>query len=99
MKIAVLKETRAGEPRVAASPESVKKFIGLGAAVAVQTGAGAGAQFSDEDYKDAGAEISPSAADAAQDADLIIKVQRPTTDELRGLPEGRAARRHSLSVQ
>ena len=88
MKIAVLKETRAGEPRVAASPESVKKFIGLGAAVAVQTGAGAGAQFSDEDYKDAGAEISPSAADAAQDADLIIKVQRPTTDELRVFPKG-----------
>ncbi len=88
MKIAVLKETRAGEPRVAASPESVKKFTGLGATVAVQTGAGAGAQFSDSDYKDAGAEISPSAADAAQGADLIIKVQRPTSDELRSFPKG-----------
>lgn len=88
MKIAVLKETRAGEPRVAASPESVKKFTGLGASVAVQSGAGAGAQFSDDDYKDAGAEISPSAADAAQGADLIIKVQRPTTDELRAFPKG-----------
>ena len=88
MKIAVLKETRAGEPRVAASPESVKKFTGLGATIAVQTGAGAGAQFSDADYKEAGAEISPSAADAAQGADLIIKVQRPTSDELRAFPKG-----------
>lgn len=88
MKIAVLKETRAGETRVAASPESVKKFTGLGASVAVQTGAGAGAQFSDESYKEAGAEISPSAADAAQNADLIIKVQRPTTEELRAFPKG-----------
>ncbi len=88
MKIAVLKETRSGETRVAASPESVKKFIGLGATVAVQSGAGGGAQFSDADFKDAGAEISPSAADAAQSADLVIKVQRPTTEELRLLPKG-----------
>jgi len=88
MKIAVLKETRAGETRVAASPESVKKFTGLGATVAVQSGAGADAQFSDEAYKEAGAEISPSAADAAQNADLIIKVQRPTTEELRAFPKG-----------
>ncbi len=88
MKIAVLKETRAGETRVAASPESVKKFTGLGAVVAVQTGAGAEAQFSDDAYKDAGAEISPSAADAVQNADLIIKVQRPSSEELRAFPKG-----------
>ncbi len=88
MKIAVLKETRTGETRVAASPESVKKFTGLGATVAVQTGAGADAQFSDDAFKEAGAEISPSAADAAQGADLIIKVQRPTAEELRAFPKG-----------
>lgn len=88
MKIAVLKETRSGETRVAASPESVKKFIGLGADVAVQSGAGAGAQFSDEDYRESGAEISPSAADAAQGADLIVKVQRPSTEEMRTFPKG-----------
>lgn len=88
MKIAVLKETRAGETRVAASPESVKKFTGLGASVAVQSGAGEGARFSDQEFKDAGAEISPSAADAAQGAELIIKVQRPTTEELRAFPKG-----------
>ncbi|MHA7873171.1 MAG: NAD(P)(+) transhydrogenase (Re/Si-specific) subunit alpha, partial [Hyphococcus sp.] len=47
MKIAVLKETRSGETRVAASPETVKKFVGLGADVAVQAGAGETARFSD----------------------------------------------------
>jgi NAD(P) transhydrogenase subunit alpha len=88
MKIAVLKETRSGETRVAASPESVKKFVGLGATVAVQSGAGSDAQFSDGDYQDAGAEISPSAADAAQGADLVIKVQRPSTEEMRYLSKG-----------
>ncbi|MEO1251723.1 MAG: Re/Si-specific NAD(P)(+) transhydrogenase subunit alpha [Pseudomonadota bacterium] len=88
MKIAVLKETRSGETRVAASPESVKKFVGLGAEVSVQSGAGEGARFSDDAYRDAGAEVSPSAADAANGADLIIKVQRPSTEELRVFPNG-----------
>lgn len=88
MKIAVLKETRSGETRVAASPESVKKFVGLGAEVAVQSGAGEHARFSDEAYRDAGASISPSAADAAQGADLVIKVQRPSTEELRVFAKG-----------
>ena len=88
MKIAVLKETRSGEARVAASPETVKKFVGLGAEVAVQMGAGEGARFSDEAYQEAGATISPSGADAAQSADLVIKVQRPTSEELRFLPRG-----------
>ncbi|NOX83236.1 MAG: Re/Si-specific NAD(P)(+) transhydrogenase subunit alpha [Alphaproteobacteria bacterium] len=90
MKIAVLKETRADETRVAASPETVKKFVGLGAEVAVQSGAGDGARFSDAEYRDAGAEVRPSAADTAQSADLVIKVQRPSSEELRVL--GRGAR-------
>lgn len=88
MKIAVLKETRSGETRVAASPETVKKFVGLGATVAVQSGAGAGARFADEAYIEAGAEISPSAADAAQSADLVVKVQRPSSEELRVFGHG-----------
>jgi proton-translocating NAD(P)+ transhydrogenase subunit alpha len=90
MKIAVLKETRTDETRVAASPETVKKFVGLGANVTVQSGAGEAARFADADYIEAGAEVSPSAADAAQGADLVIKVQRPSTEELRVL--GRGAR-------
>jgi len=88
MKIAVLKETRAGETRVAASPETVKKFIGLGAEIAIETGAGVGASFSDVEYTQAGAVIATSAADAAQGADLVLKVQRPTKEELRVFSKG-----------
>lgn len=88
MKIAVLKETRSGETRVAASPDTVKKFIALGAEVSVQANAGDQARFSDEAYRDAGAEISPSAADVAQNADLVIKVQAPSSEELRALGRG-----------
>ena len=88
MKLAVLKETRPEEARVAASPETVKKFAGLGVSVAVETGAGDGARFSDDAYREAGAEISPSAVDAVQGADLVIKVQRPTEDELRVFENG-----------
>ena len=88
MKIAVLKETREGETRVAASPETVKKFIGLGASVVVETGAGDKARFQDSAFKEAGAEIGASAADAAQGADLVLKVQRPSKEELRVFGRG-----------
>ncbi len=88
MKIAVLKETRSGETRVAATPETVRKFIGLGASVTVQTGAGEAARFADADYKEAGADISPSAADAAQGAELVVKVLAPSSEELRVIGRG-----------
>jgi len=88
MKIAVLKETRAGETRVAASPETVKKFVALGAEVVVQSGAGEHARFADAAYAEAGSRISPSAADAAQGADLVLKVARPGAEELRVLGRG-----------
>ena len=58
MKIAVLKEAEAGELRVAATPETVKKYTGLGASVAVETGAGTGASIADADYEAAGAAIN-----------------------------------------
>ena len=88
MKIAVLKETRSGETRVAATPETVKKFISLGANVTVQSGAGEAARFADADYAAAGASVSPSAADAAQDADVIVKVLAPSTEEMRVFGRG-----------
>ncbi len=88
MKIAVLKETRSGETRVAATPETVKKFVGLGASVSVQSGAGEGARFSDDAFRDAGADISPSAADATQNAELVIKVLAPSSEELRVVGRG-----------
>ncbi|MBI1366014.1 MAG: Re/Si-specific NAD(P)(+) transhydrogenase subunit alpha [Alphaproteobacteria bacterium] len=88
MKIAVLKETRPGETRVAASPDTVKKFVAMGASVAVETGAGEGARFSDDAFRAAGAEIARSAADAANAADLILKVMRPTREELAVMQPG-----------
>lgn len=87
MKIAVLKERRAGENRVAATPDSVKKLIALGASVAVEAGAGISASVTDEAYAAAGASVGDLAATLGG-ADLIIKVQRPEADELKAYPEG-----------
>lgn len=82
MKIAVLKERRPHETRVAATPETVKKFIDLGAAVRVEKGAGAGANQPDSYYEEAGAAIAASAKTALKDADIVLKVQRPLEDEI-----------------
>lgn len=87
MKIAVLKELAAGERRVAASPETVKKFIGLGASVAVETGAGVSASISDADYAAAGASVGDRAA-TLKDADIILGVQGPAVETLGGQKPG-----------
>ncbi|KQP36392.1 NAD(P) transhydrogenase subunit alpha [Methylobacterium sp. Leaf104] len=88
MRIAVLSETDPAEPRVAAVPETVKKFIGLGAEVAVQSGAGLKAGVPDSEYEAAGASIAGSASDAAGSADLVLKVRRPSSDEIGLLKRG-----------
>src|SRR5258708_36181074 len=77
MKLAVLKERRAGEARVAASPDTVKRLKGLGLTIAVETGAGEGASIPDHAFAEAGASIAPDAAACAGDADNVLKVQRP----------------------
>ncbi len=77
MRLAVLKERRAGEARVAATPDTVKKLIGLGLAVAVETGAGTSAAISDAEYAAAGAEIAPNAAAALANAGILFAVQAP----------------------
>jgi H+-translocating NAD(P) transhydrogenase subunit alpha len=87
IKIAVLKETAAGETRVAASAETVKKFIALGASVAVETGAGDGASFADADYSAAGATVGTLAA-TLKDADIILGVQGPDPKALKGMKNG-----------
>ncbi|MFM9977597.1 MAG: NAD(P) transhydrogenase subunit alpha [Sphingomonadaceae bacterium] len=87
MKIAVLKEGAAGEMRVAATPETVKKFIGLGASVAVENGAGAGANVADALYADAGATVASRDAVIA-DADILLGVQGPAPDSLAGVKPG-----------
>ncbi|MBY0420896.1 MAG: Re/Si-specific NAD(P)(+) transhydrogenase subunit alpha, partial [Parvularculaceae bacterium] len=85
---AVLCETRPGETRVAATPETVKKLRALGADVAVESGAGESAQFSDDSYVGAGAVVARTAAEAMQRAEVVLKVQRPTETELAALPRG-----------
>ncbi|MES2986795.1 MAG: NAD(P) transhydrogenase subunit alpha [Pseudomonadota bacterium] len=87
MKIAVLKETAAGERRVSATPETVKKFIGLGAVVTVEKGAGDTASIADSGYADAGATLG-SRADALKDADIILGVAGPDPKSLKGLKKG-----------
>lgn len=79
MRIAVPKERRAFESRVAATPDSVKKLIALGYTVAVETGAGQAASFTDEAYRAAGAEIVASPAALFANAEIVLKVQRPMT--------------------
>ncbi|HUJ36217.1 MAG TPA: Re/Si-specific NAD(P)(+) transhydrogenase subunit alpha [Hyphomicrobium sp.] len=76
------------EPRVAISPETVKKLVGLGAKVKVQSGAGARSRFSDDALRAQGAEIAPTAAEALRDADILFKVRRPSMDEVRALKPG-----------
>ncbi len=78
----------ADEPRCAVSPETVKKLIGLGCTVKVQSGAGARSRFSDAMLKDAGAEITADAASALSGADILLKVRRPSAEELAGLKPG-----------
>lgn len=93
MKIGILKERRAAEKRCAATPETVKKYIGLGAEVVVETGAGVAASISDAAFEAAGAKIAADAAATVAGADVVLKVQRPMTaaegaDELAQLPKG-----------
>ncbi|GJE03490.1 Re/Si-specific NAD(P)(+) transhydrogenase subunit alpha [Methylobacterium isbiliense] len=88
MRIAVLSETDPAEPRVAAIPETVKKYLALGAEVAVQAGAGAKAGLPDGEYQAVGATIAPDAASAAKDADVVLRVRRPGGDELQALKRG-----------
>lgn len=77
MRIAVLKENRPHERRVAASVETVEKLTASGFEVVIETGAGVGASLSDSAFLDAGATLAESASAAAKGADLILKIQRP----------------------
>src|SRR3954471_14779987 len=88
MKIAIPAETEAAEPRVAASPETVKKLRALGVEVSVQAGAGTASGVRDAEYEAAGATIAPSAADAVRGADLVLKVRRPSASELTNYKRG-----------
>ena len=88
MIVAIPKERRAKETRVAATPDTVKKLKGLGLEVAVETGAGGDAHFSDADYLAAGATIAPDAATALKTADIVLKVRGPSDEEIALLKRG-----------
>ena len=84
--IAVTRERRAGERRVAAVPETVKKLIAQGFAVQVEAGAGTEASFPDADYAQAGATVAKDLKSALAGADILFKVRGPEADEIAALP-------------
>ncbi|HZI88684.1 MAG TPA: NAD(P) transhydrogenase subunit alpha [Pyrinomonadaceae bacterium] len=86
MKVVVLRETSPGEARVALVPESVRKLIALKANVSVETGAGIGSARTDDDYREAGAEVSSDREALLGSADLLVVVNRPTEHDLHELP-------------
>jgi NAD(P) transhydrogenase subunit alpha len=88
MRLAVLKERRAAETRVAAVPETVKRLIALGLTVAVEAGAGAGASIPDAEFTAAGAELAPDAATALAGAGIVFAVQAPLPEQRALIPRG-----------
>jgi len=90
MLVAVPLETQPHEKRVAATPESVKKFIAAGCDVVVQRGAGAASCYPDADYETAGARLADDFAATCKGADLVLKVRAPSAEELPALAKGTA---------
>ena len=88
MRIAILKETRDGETRVAASPETVKKLTAAGHQIVIEAGAGDHASSPDRLFVEAGAEIAADAKATLKGADLVLKVRRPSAAELKLVPKG-----------
>jgi NAD(P) transhydrogenase subunit alpha len=88
VKVAVPKETAPGERRVALVPEIVRKLTEAGFEIAVEAGAGAEASFSDQEYERAGAAIAPSPDELLRGAEGVVKVQKPSPEEIELLPRG-----------
>ena len=88
IRLAVTRERRAGETRVALTPDAVKKLVGQGLAVAVETGAGQAAAFLDADYAAAGGEIAPDLTATLSGADILLKVRAPVAEEIAALKRG-----------
>ena len=88
MNVTVLGESQPGEARVALIPSSVPKLAKLGCELTVLSGAGLSAHFLDEEYRQAGAKIASDTISAVQGADVVLKVQAPTEEEIAQLPAG-----------
>ena len=87
-RIAIPAETAANETRVAATPETVKKYTALGCDVVVQRGAGDGARFTDAAFEEAGASLADDFAGTVSNADIILKVQPMNKDETKAVAKG-----------
>jgi NAD(P) transhydrogenase subunit alpha len=88
VRVAVAQERHAGETRVAATPETVKKLIAAGCEVVVESDAGLKAAYPDDQYAAAGAQVAKTAKDALKDADVLFKVRAPSSDEIKALKPG-----------
>ena len=88
MRFAVPAESRADETRVALVPEVAGRFRKAGAEIAVESGAGLASGFADSDYAEAGAEVAPTFSACVADAGAVLKVLRPSPDEVAAIPEG-----------
>jgi NAD(P) transhydrogenase subunit alpha len=88
MKIAVPRETTPGEARVALTPQAVGQLVGDGVEILVQSGAGEGAFISDEEYREAGATVVADAAELYGQADMLLRVGRPSDEEVQFLRSG-----------
>ena len=88
MNVVVLRETSPGEARVALVPESVRKLVALKATVTVEAGAGLGAARTDDDYREAGAEVTPDRSSLLGSANLLVAVNRPSEQDIHRLSKG-----------
>ncbi len=88
MKLAIIKERDANETRVAATPDVVKRLVGMGVQVAVEAGAGAGSMIADDDYQAAGASVVAGAGEALEGADLVFTVGPPDDEQLAAMKRG-----------
>jgi len=87
-KVAIVRERRENETRVAVSPDTVKKLTGLGLDVVVESGAGSSSNFKDSAFQEAGAAIGEDEASTLDGADIVLKVSRPTDEEIEMIPQG-----------
>ena len=84
MQVGVIKERRAGELRVAITPDTVKKYIAMGLSVFIESKAGLAAAITDQSYQDSGANIVKTSREALEKADIVLKVQKPIIPERQG---------------
>lgn len=87
-KIAVPKETASGENRAAMVPAMVKRLVDLGAEVTVEKGLGVGSGFGDDEYKEAGAALAAKAETAVKDADIVLRLNKPSVEDVKLLKKG-----------